>query len=65
MCNFFFFMLFDVYDLPIFVAYYLNPKYQYSEGIGSNPTLVQAEHDVYYHMDPSADKLSQFANVVT
>ena len=48
----------------IFVAYFLNPKYQYRDNLGRNAELLDAMHKVYMQLDPVADGLSQFGNEV-
>ena len=43
-------------------AYYLNPKFQYRPGVGCNPELLQAVHDIFSKLDPNAEGLCNFGN---
>ncbi|RVW31338.1 hypothetical protein CK203_106080 [Vitis vinifera] len=44
------------------VAYFLNPRFQYRHGVGSDPELLQAVHDVFAKLDPTTESLGQFGN---
>ena len=46
------------------VEYYLNLKFQYRLGVGCDPELLQAIHDVFYNLDPNAEGLCNFGNEV-
>nr|CAN75768.1 hypothetical protein VITISV_032563 [Vitis vinifera] len=46
----------------IIKAYFLNPRFQYRRGVGSDPEPLQAIHDVFVKLDPIAESLSQFGN---
>ena len=46
------------------VAYFLNPRFQYRRGVGSDLELLQAVHDVFSKLDPTAKTPSQFGNEV-
>ncbi|RVW64721.1 hypothetical protein CK203_066474 [Vitis vinifera] len=43
-------------------AYFLNPRFQYRRGVGSDPELLQAVHDVFAKLDPTTESLGQFGN---
>ncbi|RVW61035.1 hypothetical protein CK203_045824 [Vitis vinifera] len=43
-------------------AYFLNPRFQYRHGVGSDPELLQAIHDVFAKLDPTTESLGQFGN---
>ncbi|RVX16879.1 hypothetical protein CK203_003292 [Vitis vinifera] len=43
-------------------AYFLNPRFQYRHGVGSDPELLQAVHDVFAKLDPTTESLGQFGN---
>ncbi|KAL6342296.1 hypothetical protein AAG906_007510 [Vitis piasezkii] len=43
-------------------AYFLNPRFQYRRGVGSDPELLQAVHDVFAKLDPTLESLGQFGN---
>ena len=45
-------------------AYYLNLKFQYRPGIGCDPELLQAVHDVFSKLDHNAKGLCNFGNEV-
>ncbi|XP_060673906.1 uncharacterized protein LOC132804042 [Ziziphus jujuba] len=45
-------------------AYFLNPRFQYKEGIGTDSDLVQAVHDVFAALYPNSDRISQFGNEI-
>nr|XP_048330691.1 uncharacterized protein LOC125422645 [Ziziphus jujuba var. spinosa] len=45
-------------------AYFLNPRFQYKEGIGTDSDLVQAVHDVFAELYPNSDRISQFGNEI-
>ncbi|KAL6326563.1 hypothetical protein AAG906_008425 [Vitis piasezkii] len=50
---------------PLHVAtltYFLNPRFQYRHGVGSNRELLQAVHDVFAKLDPTIESLGQFGN---
>ncbi|RVW71424.1 hypothetical protein CK203_058107 [Vitis vinifera] len=36
-------------------AFYLNPRFQYRCGVGSDPDLVQVVHDVFVTLDPTME----------
>ncbi|KAJ9678214.1 hypothetical protein PVL29_022952 [Vitis rotundifolia] len=46
------------------VTYFLNPRFQYRRGVGSDPELLQAVHDVFVKLDPTTESLGQFGNEV-
>lgn len=48
----------------IHVAYYLNPRFQYRSGVGEDPKLIEAVHEVFSKLDPNSRGLSQFGNEV-
>ena len=50
--------------LNFIVAYFLNPRFQYRRGVGSDPELLQAVHDVFAKLDPTTESLGQFGNEV-
>ena len=50
--------------LNFIVAYFLNPRFQYRRGVGSDPNLIQAIHDVFAKLDPNAELIDQFGNKV-
>ncbi|KAJ9680166.1 hypothetical protein PVL29_019454 [Vitis rotundifolia] len=43
-------------------AYFLNPRFQYRRGVGSDPDLIQAVHEVFAKLDPNAESIGQFGN---
>ncbi|KAL6345759.1 hypothetical protein AAG906_017504 [Vitis piasezkii] len=43
-------------------AYFLNPRFQYRHGVGSDPELLQAVHDVFAKLDLTIESLGQFGN---
>ncbi|RVW62896.1 hypothetical protein CK203_059778 [Vitis vinifera] len=43
-------------------AYFLNPRFQYRRGVGSDPELLQVVHDVFAKFDPTTESLGQFGN---
>ncbi|RVW62088.1 hypothetical protein CK203_058940 [Vitis vinifera] len=43
-------------------AYFLNPRFQYRRGVGSDPELLQVVHDVFAKLDPTTESLGQFGN---
>ncbi|RVW73108.1 hypothetical protein CK203_060265 [Vitis vinifera] len=45
-------------------AYFLNPRFQYRRGVGSDPELLQAVHDIFAKLDPTTESLGQFGNEV-
>ncbi|RVW80943.1 hypothetical protein CK203_037354 [Vitis vinifera] len=44
------------------VAYFLNPRFQYRRGVGSDPELLQVVHDVFAKLDSTTESLGQFGN---
>lgn len=46
------------------VAYYLNPRFQYRQGLGEDPRLIDAVHQAFNKLDPNSDGLAQFGNEV-
>ena len=46
------------------ITYFLNPMLLYKRGVGSDPELLQAIHDVFTKLDLTAESLSQFGNEV-
>ena len=50
--------------LNFIVTYFLNPRFQYRHGVGSDPELLQVVHDVFAKLDPTTESLSQFGNEV-
>ncbi|KAL6345769.1 hypothetical protein AAG906_017519 [Vitis piasezkii] len=47
---------------PLHAAYFLNPRFQYRRGVGSDPELLQVVHDVFAKLDPTTESLGQFGN---
>ncbi|RVW97721.1 hypothetical protein CK203_028114 [Vitis vinifera] len=48
---------------PLHVAaYFLNPRFQYRRGVGSDPELLQVVHDVFAKLDLTTESLGQFGN---
>ncbi|XP_060669169.1 uncharacterized protein LOC132800165 [Ziziphus jujuba] len=45
-------------------AHFLNPRFQYKEGIGTDSDFVQAVHDVFAALYPNSDRISQFGNEI-
>ncbi|XP_024190542.1 uncharacterized protein LOC112194547 [Rosa chinensis] len=45
-------------------AYYLNPMFQHSEGIGDDPELLDALHSVFTKLDPNSIGIAQFGNEI-
>ncbi|RVX00136.1 hypothetical protein CK203_026604 [Vitis vinifera] len=43
-------------------AYFLNPRFQYRRGVGSDPELLRAVYDVFAKLDPTTESLGQFGN---
>ncbi|KAJ9697346.1 hypothetical protein PVL29_009243 [Vitis rotundifolia] len=43
-------------------AYFLNPRFQYRRGVGSDPELLQVVHDVFAKLDPTTESVGQFGN---
>ena len=50
--------------LNFIVAYFLNPRFQYKCGVGSDPNLIQAAHDIFAKLNPNAKSIGQFGNKV-
>ena len=50
--------------LNFIVACFLNPRFQYRRGVGSDPELLQAVYDVFAKLDPTTESLGQFGNEV-
>ena len=50
--------------LNFIVAYFLNPRFQYWHGVGSDSKLLQAVYDVYAKLDSTTKSLGQFENEV-
>ncbi|XP_034707021.1 uncharacterized protein LOC117930476 [Vitis riparia] len=46
------------------VAFFLNPRFQYKCGVGIDPDLLQAVHEVFAKLDPISEGLSQFGNEI-
>ncbi|RVW58734.1 hypothetical protein CK203_108552 [Vitis vinifera] len=46
------------------VAFFLNPRFQYKRGVGTDPDLPQAVHEVFTKLDPTSEGLSQFGNEI-
>ncbi|RVW39856.1 hypothetical protein CK203_083159 [Vitis vinifera] len=46
------------------VAFFLNPRFQYKSGVGTDPDLLQAVHEVFAKLDPTSEGLSQFGNEI-
>ena len=51
-------------QLSFIVAYFLNPRFEYKHGVGSDPKLLQATHDVFSKLDPTVESLDQLGNEV-
>ena len=51
--------------LNFIVAYFLNPRFQYRHGVGSDTELLQAVHDVFVELDPTIESLGQSRNEVS
>ncbi|KAL6330663.1 hypothetical protein AAG906_003274 [Vitis piasezkii] len=48
---------------PLHAAtYFLNPRFQYRRGVGSDPELLQAVYDIFAKLDPTTESLGQFGN---
>ncbi|RVW36785.1 hypothetical protein CK203_113959 [Vitis vinifera] len=48
---------------PLHVAaYFLNPRFQYRRGVGSDPYLIHSVHEVFVKLDPNAESVGQFGN---
>lgn len=47
-----------------FVAFYLNPRFQYGPGVGEDMHLIQAVHQVFNTLDPNSEGIAQFGNEV-
>ncbi|RVW64319.1 hypothetical protein CK203_047000 [Vitis vinifera] len=45
-------------------AFFLNPRFQYKRGVGTNPNLLQAVHEVFAKLDPTSEGFSQFGNEI-
>ncbi|RVW21196.1 hypothetical protein CK203_114806 [Vitis vinifera] len=45
-------------------AFFLNPRFQYKRGVGTDPDLLQAVHEVFAKLDPTSEGLSQFGNEI-
>ncbi|RVW22823.1 hypothetical protein CK203_103197 [Vitis vinifera] len=45
-------------------AFFLNPRFQYKRGVGTDPDLLQAVHEVFAKLDPTSKGLSQFGNEI-
>lgn len=43
-------------------AYFLNPRFQYRRGVGSDPYLIQSVHEVFAKLDPNAESVGHFGN---
>ena len=50
--------------LNFIIACFLNPRFQYRRGVGSDLKLFQAIHDVFEKLNPTIESLSQFENEV-
>ena len=50
--------------LNLIIAYFLNPRFQYRHGVGSDPNLLQVVHDVFVKLDPTIESLDQLGNDV-
>ena len=50
--------------LNFIIACFLNPRFQYRRGVGSDLKLFQAIHDVFEKLNPTIELLSQFGNEV-
>ena len=62
---FYFIFFYTILNLHNFiVAYFLNPRFQYRPGVGSDLDLIQAVHDVFAKLDPNVELISQFGNEV-
>nr|CAN72969.1 hypothetical protein VITISV_005295 [Vitis vinifera] len=48
--------------LNLIIAYFLNPRFQYRHGVGSDPNLLQVVHDVFVKLDPTIESLDQLGN---
>ena len=44
--------------LNFIVAYFLNPKFQYRHGVGSDSSLIQTIHDVFAKLDSNAKSVN-------
>ncbi|KAL6312341.1 hypothetical protein AAG906_007990 [Vitis piasezkii] len=51
-----------IYLYKFLLSYFLNPRFQYRRGVGSDPELLQAVHDVFAKLDPTTESLGQFGN---
>ena len=50
--------------LNFIVAYFLNPRFQYRRGVGSDPELLQVVHDIFAKLDSTIESLGQFGNEI-
>ena len=46
------------------VSFFLNPRFQYKRGVGTDPDLLQVVHEVFAKLNPTSEGLSQFGNEV-
>ena len=46
------------------VAFFLNPRFQYKRGVGTDPDVLQVVHEVFAKLDLTAKGLSQFGNEI-
>ncbi|RVW68197.1 hypothetical protein CK203_059722 [Vitis vinifera] len=44
------------------IALFLNPRFQYKRGVGTNLHLLQIVHEIFVKLDPTVEGLSQFGN---
>ena len=51
-------------QLNFIVAYFLNPRFQYWRGVGSDSELLQAVYDIYAKLDSTTESFGQFENEV-
>ncbi|KAL6350595.1 hypothetical protein AAG906_022305 [Vitis piasezkii] len=45
-------------------AFFLNPRFQYKRGVGTDPDLLQVVHEVFTKLDPTSEGFSQFGNEI-
>ena len=50
--------------LNFIVSYFLNPRFQYRHGVGSNSELLQVVHNVFAKLDPTTESFGQFGSKV-
>ena len=60
---FYFIFFYTILNLHNFIiACFLNPRFRYRPGVGSDLDLIQAVYDVFAKLDPNAELIGQFEN---